>query len=392
MSPIEELPPELIDKICDCLAGDPRSSKDLRLVSPRFSRSVQHIFHTLILYQHHAHWRKLGRIAKVPALARWVRVIKLVHVHSLPRCDSFKDFSQQKRAGRWVGNDVVLKDAYEAYQYWDTGFQVVRKWSHKLRVYASRSDLAKWRIPPMHLENLVDLQKIETVGHAGLAKLNQGRSHLESRQEQETTLDHSLTRRQPDGNHHLELFLFALQRAGNQFSQLHLRGVYEIIPGPTPLLRFELGSFIQKLDIDLTGQKRLTPHRLHEQLSPSLRTMEALESLSLRQSPLVCYQQFAGRNYDVFGVLAEASFSKLRSLSLIHVLTPEETLRRFLQENRATLVSLTVRNPLIRRISWNGLRRAIYDGSDGDVFLPKEGKELCLTDSYFESLAVPRAF
>lgn len=169
---MNELPAELIDQICDCLAGDGPSSKSLRVVSRRFSRTTQHIFHTLVLYPHGDRWRDLNNIAQVPALAELVHTIKLVRKRDLPIYGSFESFKHGTEPLRRMilegptplrGDlptttasemEAILKQAYKAYAYWSVGSNQLKLWHAQALRY--REDRNAWIPPRLHLDKLIN--------------------------------------------------------------------------------------------------------------------------------------------------------------------------------------------------------------------------------------------
>lgn len=397
---MDGLPAELIDQICHCLAGDVQSSKSLRVVSRRFSRTAQYIFHTLVLYPHGDQWRDLNNIAQSPALAKLVHTIKLVRERDLPIYGSFESFKHGTETLRRMvleGPNVltrsrtitiasemeaILKQAYKAYAYWSVGANHIKVWHAQALRY--REDRTAWIPPRLHLDRLVNFQTLQTIGHADLCMLNgAGRCYGRatdciSRQESETLIAHRWRQNEVEDNKHLELFLLWRKVCGKAISTLALHDVYEIITPTELLVPF---SQMRTLEIDLTRMARESIHTLQWLHSPSLTKwylpMGNLENLTLIQDPS------ADIGIDLVAIIGQLHIRNLKSLTLKHITTPEDTLREFIRAHK-TLVSITVEEPLIKTRKWGVLRRAIVAGADSNVFLPKEGTKLSLTDSYFQ--------
>lgn len=397
---MDGLPAELIDQICDCLAGDVKSSKSLRVVGRRFSRTAQYIFHTLILYPHGDQWRNLNNIARVPALAKLVHTIKLVRERDLPIYGSFESFKHGTEPLRRMVLDgpnilmrslatttaseieAILKQAYKAYAYWSVGSNQIKVWHAQALRY--REDRNAWIPPRLHLDRLSNFQTLQTIGQADLCMLNgagqcYGREiDYITRQESETLIAHRWRQNEVEDNKHLELFLLWRKVCGKAISTLALHDVYEIITPTELLVPF---SHMRTLEIDLTRMAResirtvqwLHSHSLTKWYIPT----GHLENLSLIQDPRTEI------GIDLVAILGQRRIRNLKTLYLKHITTPEDTLRGFIRAHK-TLVSITVEEPLIKKRKWDFLRRAIVAGADSDVFLPKEGTKLLLTDSYFQ--------
>ena len=389
---MDTLPQEVIDNICDCLARDIGSSKELRLTARRFSRTMQHIFHTLIIYQHPEKWQNINNIADVPALARLVHTIKLVREQPLPE-NRLSALPPAWEEARHMSGYVDVKQAHLAHEYWNSGYEEIKEWYRRLRRLRLIKGRKEWPLPELHLERLTWLQRVETIGHTELCFLNSSLSRYRgnvqgwSRQEEETAMQIEWRGGHLDHNPNLEVFLSALQRSGKKFLTLALHSVGELIPDRAPgYLGLEL-AFLRVLDIDLTKLPMFILPCRRIPFTTYLRQLGGLERLSLKQNPYSAYycgSSNSVKGLNVLAILEQGTYPKLQSLKLRHILTPEDTLRRFLKKFRDTLVSLSIEEPLIKLSLWNGLRKAILDGPNNDIFLPREGTELHLTGSFFE--------
>ena len=399
MASMEKLPTELTDKICDFLSNDPDSSKNLRLVARRFSRTAEHIFRTLVIYQHPDKWQNIKNIAQNSNLANFVHTIKLVREQCLPYYESFESFKQGTESFRHMlydndhiptgisealsasDVDIILTKAYTAYQYWRTGYKKMGEW-HKQSLAGDPNGLA---LPQLHLNNLAQFHNLETIGHADLYILNGARQrYLQvaddiTRQEAEALTPIRARQAEHEDEQHLDMFLLASRQSEKTISRLALHDVYEILAGPRLRLQF---ASLHALEIDLTRMARTNIRAVQRLNSLTLtfwaQSITSIETLFLSQDPR------AEVGIDLVAILSGLFFPNLKTFGLKHIMTPEDTLRSFLQRHRDSLVSITVEEPLIMKRQWDGLRKAILDGADGEVFVPKEGTKLFLTDSYFE--------
>lgn len=397
---MDKLPAELIDQICHCLARDVQSSKSLRVVSRRFSRTAQYIFHTLVLYPHGGKWRNLNNIAQSPALAQLVHTIKLVRQRDLPIYGSFESFKHGTEPLRRMvlegpniltGSlatttasemEAILKHAYKAYAYWFVGSNQIKVWHAQALRY--REDRNAWIPPRLHLDRLDNFQTLQTIGQADLCMLNgAGRCYGRAvdyitRQESETLIAHQWRQNEVEDNKHLELFLLWRKVCRKTLSTLALHDIYEITTPTELLIPF---SQMRTLEIDLTRMAResiRTVQWLHDHsLTKWYLPTGHLEHLTLIQDPS------AEIGIDLVAIMGQRHIWHLKTLTLKHITTPEDTLRGFIRGHQ-TLVSITVEEPLIKKRKWDVLRCAILAGADSNVFLPKEGTKLWLTDSYFQ--------
>ena len=106
MAPMNRLPAELIDRLCDCLSNDSDLLKNLRLLSRRFSRKARNIFHTLVLYQQPDKWQNIQQIATTEALAKCVHTIKLLRENCLPRYKPFECWKRETENFRQMLCDI----------------------------------------------------------------------------------------------------------------------------------------------------------------------------------------------------------------------------------------------------------------------------------------------
>lgn len=396
---MDKLPQELIDAICDFLSADLQSSKSLRLAGHRFSRTTQHVFNSLLIYQHPDKWENINRIARFPALAKHVHSIRLVRERPLPLY-RFLEHSQPStvnQQGRWIPyGDYANREGQDrkhtAHHYWARGYLEVEKWYRRLYCHGDRS-----RCPPMHLEKLPNLENVETVSNKTLQHLNAHASPSNglTRQEQETGQKLPWSYLHMEYNAHLDVFLMACQYAGKTITRLSLHNVFELVSREITLpIRLDC---LLTLEIDLTTQSRtryddttiaksnltrFTPLTHWIRSMRSVKTLSVTQVISSRKTTDPRHKIVT--SFDIVGILSQGTFPALESLRLKHIITPESTLRLFLRLHRNPLVNLTIDEPLISRSQWNGLRQAIYDGLASNVFHPTESSSLNLTDSFFE--------
>lgn len=199
-----------------------------------------------------------------------------------------------------------------------------------------------------------------------------------TRQESETLIAHRWRQNEVEDNKHLELFLLWRKVCDKSISTLSLHDIYEIVTPSALLVPF---YHMRTLEIDLTRMPRESIRTLQWGrifcLTEWYVPMEHLENLTLIQDPR------AEVGINLVAILWEKPIPNLKTLYLKHATTPEDTLRDFIRAHK-TLVSITVEEPLILARQWEVLRRAIVAGKNSNVFMPKEGTKLLLTDSYFQ--------
>lgn len=392
---MEKLPAEVVDEICEWLADDRPSSKNLRLVARRFSRTVKNIFHTLILYQHPEKWQNVNKIAAIPALAAQVHTVKLVRQAPFPFYGSLYEF--QARAGTLCpkGDDELyrngslsaaglrsLMSAYASYQYWSEGYARLEGWVRK-RLSPTPYNAIH---PVLQLDKLKNFHHIQTIGHKDLCLLNndsQQCSHtscIATRQEAEsqTCLPGYSGWTSGQDSVHLELFILACSQSGKQVSSLALHNINELLEGAHAYGRVS-GVTPQKLEVDLNRMTSMSLQFAAETFNlyfPNWKVAEApIRALNLAENIKSSW------GFDLVTLLGPTAFPELKTLTLKYARTPDVTLREFLRHHPG-LTSLTIEEPLMLNCRWEGLRQDIMAGARGLAFLAHQGTRLHLTDSH----------
>jgi len=292
---MDGLPAELIDQICDCLSGDVESSKNLRVVARRFSRTAQYIFHTLILYPHGDQWRDLNNIAQVPASAKFVHTIKLVRERDLPIYGSFESFKHWTEPLRhmildapnvYTGSlatttasemEAILRQAHKAYAYWSVGSNQIKVWHAQASRYCQ--DRNTWIPPQLQLDRLSNFQTLQTIGHADLCMLNSagrcfGREvDYITRQESETLIAYRWRQNEAEDNN---IYNWPLQIRGDSFPKSPMLTVPRTFILPIWARRVAVNAFKAPrkafvLAIDIPGLR--SPLRDHLLLSWKSRSL-----------------------------------------------------------------------------------------------------------------------
>lgn len=367
---------EICDYLCDLSDPDdgPCSLKALRLVSRHFnSLPLSYLFSTLFIYMHTDRWSALNNIANTPHLARHVNRIEISNAeltrdfydynrwqrcraHEVFQCLQWPEPPKQLRQG--VGSTMARtynelraspsqEAAYSRYQTWYNGES------------ALVDLLREGKTPPLDLHKLPNLRAVTT--HDARLQFNVRFSHSSdprrytySRRVLETGTNYF------DGldNTHLSLFMLAINLSDFTLSKLQISHFSELLsdrchrPFTIPSLHHlvvgppTVGKPIGTGDVGM-------PLRLATWVT-TLPQLSVFEVYRTRE----CVD-----NTDLFAMLHDAHWPKLRIVRLQLVRSSAASLRHFLLEMYSFKIlpfeELVIEDPVIIPEDWALLKREL---------------------------------
>ena len=373
------------------------------------------LFETVVLLRHTDSWAHADSICGSPHLARYVRRLQVdATLRTIELPDSAPDDKEGLSIRTWLHNRdtpwlygnrnplrpkpsfnlnggpsaKLLEDdesVYGRYKHWRQG------------EIAMTTHYDNGTTPPIHLELLCNIQRVEMVYHNDLATIKQrfdrpnraNRARNQSwrvqdnltRREVETKVPYIEERRGIDARY-LATFTKALEQSGLKIPTLRLREPKEIyamrdaMSSHQSLRRLELDFKDAGYD-DFEGELNL----IYDDLVKYISIIPNLEELSITMPISPICQRFK----KILDLLPDLTVPKLRSLSLKRVRATYDALKSFVDKHRVTLRSLSIKDIRIPVDDWER-----FCAEEQAVAWKVEGKTLLLTDRYKEEFEVRR--
>jgi hypothetical protein len=381
---MDNLPSELLHEVVDFFVDDPQSLKALRLVDRRFADiAVKYLYRRLVIFQHPDSWDKLELIAASPQLAPLVQnvdVTALTPASGFGRIDFWKESSKEirmkERLGNRAGQVAILMDSLNDPEL-DVvlgtlqRFQRYRRWCNGEEAIEEIMDISEGQTPLM----VLPLPNLRAVHVAGPTEDWMPGPKIK-RRERETGLQasHRLMRHNNQAwNCHLSFALRDLHLNKIQITTLELHEYRQIlvdqmypVPVMSQLKTLILGfryQFAESFQFTHPDESKKPKWRL----APFLAGAENLTTLAMAQDfktfrpNSVGMQEMECAWIDMFPILADAQWPKLRQLNLYNVLLRSTSLLAFLDQHSDSLESVRIKEPITREQPWRALTCTIFE-------------------------------
>ena len=375
---------ELLHEVLDFFVDDPESLKALRLVGRRLADiAAQLLYRRLIIFQHPDSWHKLELIAASPHLAPLVQkvdVAALTRAFEPSEFDAWKESSKKirtkERSGTRAGQIATLMESLndpklDVVLGIRQRFQRYRRWLKGELAIDNIMYTSEGRTPLL----VLPLPNLRAINMAGPTEQWMPGPEIK-RTERETGLQASrLMMRQVNlgANSHLSFALRVFHHNQIQITTLELREYRQIlvdqmypVPVMSHLKTLILGfryKFVESFHFTHTDESKKPKWRL----APFLAGAENLTTLAIAQDfktfrrGLARIQEKERAWIDMFSILTDAQWPKLRSINLHNVLLRSTSLLAFLEKHSDSLESLHIEEPVTCEKPWRALSSTICE-------------------------------
>ncbi|MCJ1456056.1 hypothetical protein MMC28_006413 [Mycoblastus sanguinarius] len=340
---MDTLAVEIIHQICEELENDPKSCKSLRLVCRKFNMvAVEHLFKTLLLFQHPKSWAKLNRVAHCSRLVAFVRKLNVASIGYLPVFASYDEWYQDVIRCVYAFNDQQTPNLpwhYEKYL----------EWSVEERENPSSPSQTYQYFDDLRLERLPRLTSIEVLDSDHL--WGPQREYKPNRRELETLVEDVFCTRVD--NRHLDMVCYSAVFSPCFIRTLTLHHYREIIEHENALSMNLKNLGIKELNLDLRpmlskndeGLERLR-YEKDWKIARWLRNMPELQHFKLHQ------QWSHGLPVNLFKMLSDVNWPKLQTLHIENLPGSPVDLSQFIAKHGRALHSITIRLPFFVPKEW----------------------------------------
>ena len=320
------------------------------------------LFRTVVLWSHIGSWQNLNSIVSTPWLATHVHIVHLVTTRHLQPYSNYKQWRQavysdtagerplfetsDPNGGPLARLQMTQHGYYRRFEKWRDGEQAMAI-HHTQR-----------KIPPLYLDRLTHLSRVETIGHDELAVIKKKykyRPHAswfghwrayenDTRREVETHVRDTTTCSGDVSPDHIDMFLTAVQKCGLTLDTLAIRNTQELFKSVYPVTASSLRCLELNLGLHEWGVTHWNPAQWP--LSHWFRTMSNLEEVRVAMT---------ARGTDVFELLSDITWPRLRKASFVKVRADCSSIIGFLDRHRENLEELLIDGSDMRSEEWEKL-------------------------------------